>query len=195
MLYLQRLTWTKAAAPELRRAILANSLVNLRGRQDFFFEADRLVELHNGNMKMLLAAKCHASFDVHYVFRNFSLNSSYFEHIRNVINNNFGSKGGSAHPPKGAGDDIWDMANKLQVGFQGNSQWRPKETALDLMHVGVRKMVDAIPAFNQRGRCLNLTEALLGVDKVNEDEEDAFLEENDADDLAGFFYEVACDSD
>jgi hypothetical protein len=44
MLYLQRLTSTRAATPKLQRAILANGLVNRRGKGDSWYETDRLVE-------------------------------------------------------------------------------------------------------------------------------------------------------
>jgi hypothetical protein len=47
MLILWRLVGTSACDPVLQRAILANSLVNLRGWPDSFFETDRLNELLN----------------------------------------------------------------------------------------------------------------------------------------------------
>lgn len=43
-LYMTWLTHTEAVAPELRKALLANGLVNLRGAEDGWFEMDRLNE-------------------------------------------------------------------------------------------------------------------------------------------------------
>ncbi|KAI9772518.1 MAG: hypothetical protein M1840_000723 [Geoglossum simile] len=51
MLYLQRLLSTSAATPTLQRAILSNSLVNFEGLSDSWFETDRMIEFHNGDMK------------------------------------------------------------------------------------------------------------------------------------------------
>jgi hypothetical protein len=54
LLHLYRLTATKAADPILQRAILSCGLVNLRGKVNTFFEADRLVELLNLQLKELM---------------------------------------------------------------------------------------------------------------------------------------------
>lgn len=57
MLYLLRLTSTRAATPELQLAILANGLVHRQGKPDSWYETDKLVELHNGTLRKLLNAK------------------------------------------------------------------------------------------------------------------------------------------
>ena len=51
MLEMQRLLCTKACSPELRRAILVNSLINAQGKEDSFKEVDLDIEHHNGNLK------------------------------------------------------------------------------------------------------------------------------------------------
>src|SRR3982750_4189681 len=79
MLYLQCLFLASQAS--LTRAILSNGLVNLRGYPDSYFETDRLVELHNGNMKELFNAKRGSSITLEHLFRNYSLNSAYLKNM------------------------------------------------------------------------------------------------------------------
>jgi hypothetical protein len=56
-LYMTWLTQTEASSHVLRTAILANSLVNLRGAEDGWFEMDRLNEFFNLQMKTLMATR------------------------------------------------------------------------------------------------------------------------------------------
>src|SRR5467141_1658455 len=56
MLQFQKLL-TTSASPTLQRAILANNLVNFRGSHDSWFETDRMMEFHIGNMKDIFRAK------------------------------------------------------------------------------------------------------------------------------------------
>ena len=51
------LTQTDTASKELQDAILANSLVNLHGTNDGWFEMDRLNEFFNLQMKVLMATR------------------------------------------------------------------------------------------------------------------------------------------
>lgn len=61
MLDFWRLISTDAADPVLQRAILANSLVNCRRKNDTFFETDRLIAIVNGKLKRVLLNKRHDS--------------------------------------------------------------------------------------------------------------------------------------
>jgi hypothetical protein len=54
-LYITWLTQTNAASKELQNAILANSLVNLQGTDDGWFEIDRLNKFFNLQIKILMA--------------------------------------------------------------------------------------------------------------------------------------------
>ena len=83
MLYLQHLF--KGSQPYLIRAILSNSLVNLQGRSDSWFEIDRLIELHNGNMKKLFQAKRGSSIELESLFNNYALNSAHLEELGREI--------------------------------------------------------------------------------------------------------------
>lgn len=56
MLYLKRLTSTKARDKELRRPILSNSIVNLHGRRETWQEVDRSLEYLNLELKKELWA-------------------------------------------------------------------------------------------------------------------------------------------
>ena len=42
---------------------MSNSLVNLQGSLDSWFETDRLVEFHNGDLKLLFKAKRGSTLD------------------------------------------------------------------------------------------------------------------------------------
>jgi hypothetical protein len=64
MLYPWRLLSTDACIPHLKRAILANGLINLRGRPDSFQAIDFNVETLNCVLKLLLADRRNGTFDV-----------------------------------------------------------------------------------------------------------------------------------
>ena len=69
MLLLGRLVGTSACDPVLQRAILANSLVNLRGRPDSFFETDRFNELLNLQLKELIWTRGNSTFGIDELFK------------------------------------------------------------------------------------------------------------------------------
>ena len=67
-LYLTRLLTIEAADPILQRALLASMLVNCRGKEDSWFEIDRLNEHHNLVLKLLLQSRRRSSADVTELF-------------------------------------------------------------------------------------------------------------------------------
>jgi len=73
MLYLWRLLSTDACDPPLKRAILVNGLVNLRGQEDSWLEIDLHNEHLNLELKELLFARRNGTFDVNTLFRNCTL--------------------------------------------------------------------------------------------------------------------------
>src|SRR5947199_7873051 len=113
MLYLQCLFLASQAL--LTRAILSNGLVNLRGYPDSYFETDRLVELHNGNMKELFNTKRGSSITLEHLFRNYSLNSAYLKNMSGEVKRFFGTRSSSDHSPKSAQTDIRLMAKRLAM--------------------------------------------------------------------------------
>src|SRR6266850_1477417 len=68
MLHLWRLLSTDACEPPLRRAILVNGLINLRGQEDSWLEIDRHNEHLNLELKELLHARRNGTFDVKTLF-------------------------------------------------------------------------------------------------------------------------------
>ena len=81
MLYLQYLISIPAATLELQRTILANGLVNHQGKRDSWYETDRLIEFHNGNLKKLFKAKHRSAITLDYLFEYCSLNTEFFDFI------------------------------------------------------------------------------------------------------------------
>ena len=113
MLYLQRLISTNAASPELQRAILANGLINRRGKADSWYETDRLVEFHNLTLKELLNAKRGSSLTMDYLFEHCALNTDFFSSLAKRTELFYTINCNSEHPEKSAERDIRVMAQRL----------------------------------------------------------------------------------
>ena len=69
MLRFFQLTSTDACSPELQQAILANSLVNIRGEQDSHYPIDLDNELLNGELKQLMHTRGNSTFNLDSLFR------------------------------------------------------------------------------------------------------------------------------
>jgi hypothetical protein len=54
----------------LCRAILSNSLVNCQGKLDSWFKINRLVELHNENLKEIYTARRGSTLNIEKLFQN-----------------------------------------------------------------------------------------------------------------------------
>jgi hypothetical protein len=148
MLYLQRLLAN--SAPELRKAILSNSLVNLQGLSNTWFEMDRLVEFHNGNMKNLFHAKRGSTINLEQLFKNYALSSAYITNLGDDIYRIFNVGKNNEHTDKSAKRDIVTMAQRLSAGsvrFKGGRTVR--YPAIDAVAVGTLRIAsDALPKFN-----------------------------------------------
>src|SRR5436190_3644756 len=79
MLYLQHLLVN--STPELQKAILSNSLVNLQGHSNSWFKMDQLVEFHNGDMKILYHARWGSTINLKQLFENYVLSSAYLANL------------------------------------------------------------------------------------------------------------------
>lgn len=172
MLYIQRLFL--ASKPPLSQAILSNSLVNLQGHPNTWFETDRLVELHNGNMKSIFNAKRGSSIDLNHLFKIYSLNSAYLAKLNSEVERVFGTKSNSDHTLKSAGKDIRLMAERLSTSSIIYTEGRSvKYRALDVLAIGARRLAgDTLFKFNAN-ECLedDLDDSLLeeeGKDQVVE---------------------------
>jgi hypothetical protein len=113
MLYLKRLTSTKACDKELRRAILSNSLVNPHGRPDTWQEVDRSLEYLNLELKRELWARRTSTFGLDALFKTTSLTAEYTVRLRKAIEKAFARKDNSAHSVPSPVDDIHTLAFEL----------------------------------------------------------------------------------
>ena len=152
MLYLQRLISTRAAAPELQRAILTNGLINRRGKVDSWYETDRLVEFHNGTLRKLLNAKRGSSLTLDYLFKHCALNTDFFANLAKQIESFYGVHRSGEHPEKSAERDIRVMAQRLSHSgsITLQSGRTVKYNATNVLIVGAMRIAGkAIANFNR----------------------------------------------
>jgi len=177
MLYLLRLTSTRAATPELQRAILANGLVNRQGKADSWYETDRLVEFHNGTLKKLFKAKRGSALTLDYLFEHCALNTDFFDSLTKQMESFYSVNRNSKHPEKSAERDIRIMAQRLSCNgsIAPQSGRTVKHEAIDVLKVGAMRIAGkAIANFNR-------TACNIGYDYL-EGDEDEFVEEHEDDD-------------
>ena len=113
MMYFWRLIATEACDPVLQRAVLANGLINNRGEPNSFFEADRLNELLNLQLKELLRSRGNSTFGVDSLFRWSVLTTSYTGPLRTEFENAFGERTISDHTIKSPAVDIQSLADMI----------------------------------------------------------------------------------
>jgi hypothetical protein len=138
MLYLQRILL--ASEPRLCRAILSNSLVNLQGSPNSWFETDRLLEFHNGDLKLLFRAKRGSTLDLETLLDTYSLSSTYFKHLHNKIERLFGMRSNSEHTSKSAETDIRLMAERLLQSIVYSEGRTVKYPAIDALKKGALRL-------------------------------------------------------
>jgi hypothetical protein len=174
MLYLYRLTSTHAASPELQRAILANGLINRRGKADSWYETDRLVEFHNGTLKGLINAKRGSSLTLDYLFEHCALNTDFFSSLAKRIEHFYTINCDSRHPEKSAELDIRVMAQRLaSSGSIAVHKGRTvKHKATNVLEVGVVRLAGKAT--------VNFNEKECSVDHDQEENEDEG-DDNDGD--------------
>jgi hypothetical protein len=178
MLYLLRLTSTRAATPELQRAILANGLVNRQGRADSWYETDRLVEFHNGTLKELLKAKRGSALTLDYLFEHCALNTDFFNSLTKQMESFYSINRNSKHPEKSAERDIKVMAQRLSCSGSVvlQSGRTVKHEAIDVLKEGAMRIAGkAIANFNRN-------ECNIGYDHLKGGEEEFVEEDEDEDD-------------
>jgi hypothetical protein len=152
-LYLQRLTSTCATTPELQRAILANGLINRRGKADSWYETDRLVEFHNGTLRKLLNAKRGSALTLDFLLEHCALNTDFFASLAKHTEFFFNISRGSEHPEKSAELDIKIMAQRLarSGSIALHSGRKVKHEAPDALELGARCIAGkAISNFNRK---------------------------------------------
>jgi hypothetical protein len=114
-LYMTWLTHTSAADEALQKAILANGLVNLRGKTDSWFEIDRLNEFFNLDMKTMLATRRTSTLNVTALFQSTALTASYCVDLRTHIEAAFGEYTNGRHQAKNASEDVRNLAFEINT--------------------------------------------------------------------------------
>jgi hypothetical protein len=187
MLYLQRLTSTCATDPELQRAILANGLINRRGRADSWYETDRLVEFHNGTLRDLLDSKRGSALTLDYLFEHCALNTDFFDSLAKHTEYFFNIHRGNDHPGKSAERDIRVMAQRLSGSgsITLHTGRKAKHEAPDVLKLGAMRIAGkAIPNFN-RTACNADYDYLGGDDELDDADGDG---DDGSDDEVGQFF-------
>ena len=113
MLEMQRLISTEACSPELRRAILVNSLINVQGKEDSFKEVDLDIEHHNGNLKEFLNSRRNGTVNVDTLFDYAILCSDHAADLKVAIEKAWGEASYRDHTNKDPGRDIFSLAWNL----------------------------------------------------------------------------------
>jgi len=154
MLHLYRLIASSATTPELKLAILSNSLVNLRGKEDSWQEVDLFLEHLNLELKRQLWARKNSTFDVDLLFETTALNGPYCAKIRTVIESQFGEYTNARHQLKSAADDIHMLAYELSYRSirKSSSSRSSKFTAPDYLSDGIERFINEkrLQRFNER---------------------------------------------
>ncbi|KAF1809281.1 hypothetical protein P152DRAFT_476626 [Eremomyces bilateralis CBS 781.70] len=153
MLYLKRLTSTKACDKELRRAILSNSLVNPHGRRDTWQEVDRSLEYLNLELKRELWARRTSTFGLDALFKTTSLTAEYTVCLRRAVEDAFARKDNSTHSVPSPKDDIHTLAFELAYDsiklYDGGRKARHQ--APDIHTVGLERVAtQKLEVFNAK---------------------------------------------
>jgi hypothetical protein len=107
------LTQTDTTSRELRTALLANGLVNIRGADDGWFEMDRLNEFFNLQMKDLMVTRRTSTQTPDALFRRVALTASYSSDLKSVLEDSFGEYSNGRHQIKDASEDVYRLAYEL----------------------------------------------------------------------------------
>ncbi|KAG9241640.1 hypothetical protein BJ878DRAFT_427691 [Calycina marina] len=142
MLFLKRLTNTKACDKELRRAISSKSLVNPRGRRDTWQEVDRSLEYLNLELKRELWARRTSTLELNALFKNTSLRGEYTVRLRKAIEKAFARKANSKQSVPSPVDNIHTLAFELACDsiklYEGGRAARHQ--APDIHTIGLEKV-------------------------------------------------------
>ena len=161
MLHLYRLISSSATTPELKLAILSNSLVNLRGKEDSWQEVDLFLEHLNLDLKRQLWPRKNSTFDVDLLFETTALNGPYCAKICAVIESQYGEHTNAKHQPKSAVDDIHILAYELSDRSirKSNVSRSSKLTAPDYLSDGMERFIKQM-------RLQRFNESVIRIDPI-----------------------------
>jgi hypothetical protein len=152
-LYMTWLTHTPAADEVLRRAILANGLVNLSGKATSWFEIDRLNEFFNLDMKILLATRRTSSLEITSLFQRTALTASYCTDLRSAIEKLFGEYTNGRHQAKDVSEDVRNLAWEIHNSKSIHKYIKGRESAFkppDIVNRGRALLYKTVGQFNKQ---------------------------------------------
>jgi hypothetical protein len=109
MLEMQRLLSMKACSPVLQRAILINSLINARVKEDSF-KVDLDIGHHNGSLKEFLNSRRNGTVGVDTLFKYAILCSGHAAHLKEAVEGAWSEETYGYHTKKDPGGDIFSLA-------------------------------------------------------------------------------------
>ena len=155
LLRLMHLYDSDAAEPELQRAMLANSLVNLQGKYGKAFEIDRLVEFLNGFVAVVRRDRTNSTRPVSELIRSAVLSAPYMMEVKRTLEKRFGKSRSGEHPPKDASEDIWTLAQDLLQGdlHTINEERFSAWPAPNLIRSGYQSLGENVYRYNEKIQC------------------------------------------
>ena len=152
LLRLMHLYDSDASHPQLQRAMLVNSLVNLRGVYGKTFEVDRLVEFLNAFVAIVRKDRANSTKPMEELLRQIVLISPYMLELKRRLESQFGRPRSGEHPIKNASEDIWTMALNL---VQRDFRYMDKEVfsaylATNLTASGYDSLSDNVLRYNEK---------------------------------------------
>lgn len=175
MLHIWRLLSTEACDPPLKRAILVNGLINLRGQEDSWLEIDRHNEHLNLELKTLLNARRNGTFDVDSLFDYGGLCCEYSTATMKFLESSFGERTVGSHTTKSAASDIRFLADILKDSSIVNKKGRScQHKSINTVYAGLDQLLSgALDNFNKQFVRANKRRCLAGPflidDSGNED--------------------------
>ena len=163
-----------AASSNLKKAILANSLVNLQAAPGKWFEVDRLVEFVNALVATSKRDRLSSTKPLEELLKQITLTAPYHFDLKIKLEGYFGRKYSGEHPPKEASEDIWTMAMDLSTRDFKDIQKEEFSAylAINLKSEGYKDLAENITRYNQR----LATGLTLDNDDINVEEDNNSLD-------------------
>lgn len=155
------LTATDASSDELKKAILANSLVDMQGKEKKFFAIDLHLELFNGWIKKIIRGRRTSSINIEYLFEYSTRFATAVGEQLAWMNRFYNSRRNTKHVVDDPGPDIISLARELQKGiefrFTGGPVTRPREYHSEI-EVSMKQDADVLPDHREEDHEIELIE-------------------------------------
>ena len=141
----------EASDIQLQDAMLANSLVNLSGTRDRFFEMDRLLEYLNGCVKETMRTRRTSTKPIDELIVQIALNAPYMLKMRLAFQGYCSRHYSGKHPTKSVAEDIrihardlWERDFRTKDRTTRFSRW----VADDLIYAGMQCIGENLSKYN-----------------------------------------------